>query len=852
MATISTISINGQSVNFKYGMTISDVLSKELNTGVLVVPHTSKLDIEPLDDVVITHNVNQIIRMVVAQVNAKIVNHEGQKKYTYTIGLASPTLKLQRIVLPTKTITNSLDGSDDKTIYKVIQELLQVYAQGQYLISSSLQSKTSNVTCPEFVWQRPTLFEVLNDILGVIGCVVTVIYINNQPYISLLDLYDKNNPIDETKIANYEFDRNVADYASAIEIQATNVYDEDANRTTEYVNVRTTQQAILTTNNQEIVLQKPIFKIKKVIAKIVSFDDVQTFETDVDITNRVVEQQVYDTFYNSNAAGRLADTSTKKYRRNYIYFQQGSNVISGLDYREDIWIPYSNGTTALNNILYWNYGVLPNSNTYTFGVGMLHDIILFYIEYVTADDISFRVLKTNAPRNASVLINNQNNAEVYAKSLGKQQQEFVNRIGNEQMVITGRYTNYADIPVLNDYIDDYILTQREIAFFDGFYNFKGTLSQGYANDNMFAGINTARRFTEIASPSKALLSNHITLTTLKFSGTSNSSNETLENYFLQVGRVNERLQGCIIQTITEQSFDAPQFAHTTSPMFMVDGSTHQVGNSVIFNVRMVDNANVGLSLDEEFVALFNSVQSIQKNSYVNDLGRFFAIALRLYKKGGITNKALDNLDITLSNGAFGYVNLRKGAEMASKYPIVTNQEEYFIYNPSIQDGQLVTYNPIDETKKVFSFSNTGPFNVGGLLDYKARYKDNREITSETLQFHFTKDNGIFFTDKFLEYCPFIFDGSTDLQYRVAYSFTETYNENDTRFKGTLEDAPLDFGKVNAFVLDNYIRVINTPSNVTWFNTNAPLVTSWALCDDGGNIIVARNGNLNQRIYLNVV
>lgn len=846
MATINSITINGQSVNFKYGLTISDVLSKELNTGVLVVPHTSKLDIEPLDSVVITHNTSQVIRMVVAQINAKIVNHEGTKKYTYTIGLASPTLKLQRIVLPTKTITNSLDGSDDKTIYKVIQELLEVYAPNQYTISSTLQAKTSNVTCPEFAWQRPTLFEVLNDILSVIGCVVTVTYINNTQYLSLLDLYAKNNAIDETKLANYEFDRNVADYASAIEIQASNVYDENPNKTAEWVNVRTTQQAFLTDSNQEIVLQKPIFIIKKVVAKIVTSDGSNTYDTEIDITNRVVEQQVYDTFYNTNASGVIADTSTKKYRRNYLFYQQGSNIIKGLDYREDDWIPYNNGQTALNNVLYWNYVAtspnLPLYNSADFET-FLYNKILFYIEYIATDDVTFRAIKDNAPRNTSLLINNQSNAEVYAKSLGKQQQEFVNRIGNEQMVITGRYTNYADIPVLNDYIDDYILTTREVAFFDGFYNFKGTLSEGYANDNMFAGINTSRRFTEIASPSKALISNHITLTTLKLSNTSSSSNATLENYFLQIGKANERLQGCIIQTITEQSFNAPQYDHTLSPKFIVDGSTHQVGNSVIFNARMVDNANVGLSLEKDFNTLLTTIQSIQKNSYVNDLGRFHAIAVRLYKKGGIRNRALENLSYT-GNIVLGYLNLEEGALMASKYPIIEDQETY-----SSPSGPI-TYNPIDDTKKIFSFTNTGPFSQGGLLDYKLRFKDNREITSETLQFSIIKDSGIFFTDKFLEYSPFIFNGSSNVTLRVAYSFTETYDETDTTYKGTLEQFILP--KVVVSVVDNYVRVVATAGNSNWFSQNAPLMVSWAICDNDGKIILAKNGNLAQRIYLNVV
>jgi hypothetical protein len=841
MPTINSITVNGQSVSFKYGLVITDILSKELNTGVLVIPQTNKLDIEPLDEVVITYEVSKVIRMVVAQINAKAINLEGNKKYSYTLGLASTTLKLQRIVLPSKTVTNSLDGTANKTIYKVIQELLEVYAPS-YTISSALQNKTASLTCPEFSWNRPTLFEVLNDLLSVVGCVVTV---TGSNVISLLDLFEKKNVIDETKLSSYEINRNVAEYASSIEVQASNVYDVNVNTTGEFVTVRTTEQAFLTSNNQEIVLQKPIFQIKKVTAKILITTGFQSIVQDLDITSRVVEQTVYDTFYNTNASGFIADTSTKKYRRNYLYYKQGGNTISGLGYREDTWIPYTNGRAALVNVL---FRVLDDTNNVyknffnaTEYDAMVDKTILFFVEYLSADDITFRVIKDIPTRNQSVLINGQTTAEVYARSLGKQQQEFVNRVGNEELIITGRYANYNDIPVANDYLDEYILTTREIIFNDGFYNFKGTLSKHYAKDNMFAGINTSKRYTEIASATNALLSNHLSENIFTLSTTSGANNTVgINNYFLQFAKATEKIQGALVQTLTNQALTAP-FAHTFSSQFVMEGTAHWVGNSIIYNVRMADNANVAVSIETDFRVLAASVQSMRKNGYVNNLGRFYAIAVRLYKQGGIRNLALNNLNFTNPDDTFGTVNLQFGTEVAAKLPVIETNGTY-----SLPSG-IQTYTRVDDTKKIYNFINTGPFNFGGLLDYKKRYKDNREITTETIQFHFRKSANAFFTDKFLEYSPFIYSGTTNMVYRIAYSTTLTYNNLDTDYKGTLVVAG---GLIEVLTSGNQIYINPTSSGTSWWNTNATTMVSWAICDLDGKIIVARNGNLTQRLFLN--
>jgi hypothetical protein len=246
-----------------------------------------------------------------------------------------------------------------------------------------------------------------------------------------------------------------------------------------------------------------------------------------------------------------------------------------------------------------------------------------------------------------------------------------------------------------------------------------------------------------------------------------------------------------------------------------------------------------LSVETDFRFLGADVQSMRKNSYVNDLGRFFGIAVRLYKKGGFRNLTIEAADLLFgSSTTEARANFEKATDIAAKLPVISVQE-------TTNGG--ITYFRLDDTKKVYNFLYTGTFASGNLQDYKKRYKDNREITSETIQFHFRKSANAFFTDKFLEYSPFIYTGTSTISFKIAYSTTLTYNNLDTNYKGTLVNNNVD---IKITILDNQIYLENTTAGTTWWNANATSMVSWAICDADGKIILARNGNLTQRLFLN--
>lgn len=847
MGLINSITIGGQSVNFKDGLVIKDILNQNLDTGVLVLPNETQLNIEPMDEVVIVYETIKEKRMLVGTINQKISSFGQTKKYLYEIGLVSLTVKLQRIVLPNRSITNSLDGTSDYTILQVINRYLDLYAP-EINVSSALSSKLGTTVCPEMQWQRPTLFEVFNDLLKPIGVVVTLA---NLTTLSYLDLYEQGNVIDENNITTMEISHDITTYASAVEVEASNVYNRGSiTKTPEKYSTKTLQQGLLTTENDTVVLNKPIFEIRKITCTFPYLDGNGFWQKyTLDITDRVVNKKVYDTFYPSTATTKVQDTASKKYVRNYLYYVEGSNVIDGLKFKEDTWLSGIGVVSyAINNVIYWTLTEL--GQTQVRGAvdgdfdGYLLKHLSFDVDYLTTDKILFRARKSYAQKNESVLINGQSNPIVNAKTLGEQQQEFVDRIGNREMMIVGRYTSYNSIPALNDYIifnnEKYILTQREIAFNNSIYNFKGMLSAKYSLDNMFAGINTEKRYNAIAQPSEALVSNHLNEVFLEINNSDDGhtgwSAET-ENYIVQnFGVKNKYIQGAIFSTDEVQT----QFANNE---LLVETTAHAIGKSVVISLNMTDNFNSHLKTNQEFMIL-GTQQMMDYVPYVDDNGRFDELKIELYRYDtNIANRGFVfkpyYISPLVNNGTYQtnedyFIN---SAYNSSRLPVIPRTATYFDVNPVTAQLESVTYNVINDNARVFTTGDENDFFI-------KRYKDNREITYETIQFHFTGDvtnpNGstkeIFVTNLFAEFTPFIYnEASVNYQFRIAYSASLEYNVGDRIYKGTL--AP--YNEVQLFRDGNRFYISNVLPYTTWSNV-ANSIKSYAICDANGNIIIAVN------------
>lgn len=759
---MATFTINGTSYNYKPGYTITRLLNETLDSGLIIIPQTVEIDIEPMDQVQLGTRY-----FYVATIRRRIAAFTPVKTYNYEIGLISPTIYLQRVILPNRSVTGT-----HQTIYDILQHYISIYAPTLSL-HADLIARTNTVTCPEMQWTQPTLFEVFNDLLSVVGCVVTM---TNFTTVSLLDLSTRGSEIDETTLNDDELTQSIEDYAKELEIDAKNaVYPETNIQTYERLVLKTTQSSLLTVDNAELILSKGIYNVDKIT---VDFYNNVLGSQSIDFTDHITEKTIYNAYKASNTLSIIDDLD---YKRNAVYYTEGERIIGGFGYDED-GILGINTPTAMVNIICSILGETVLSSGITDPNDMLE--FGFSVWYTSSENIKFRVKKDDATGD-NVIINNQESSHADIRALAKSNQDTINRIGNPTRTIYGRYLDDDDIPEIGDTLGDYVLTSQTIKENVDYWEFTGELTKNYVMKNMFTAIRNSKRYTQYESAREAFLSEHITRYIVKATTTTNENYEVWETYLMMFGKKDNRLKYIVANIIYDA--DTPQ-------EFLMNHSVHWLGNNVVrVNVKMDDNYSAGVRVERKTVFLVVDRYSVVDTPYVDDLGEFEAIELLLYKENGASDL---NPNFTASTTVWR----DEAVERARSYPLI--------------DAGLT----MPASNIVFD------------TDLLYRYKDNREITSETLQFYFNRDSHVYIGDYYYKQNPLHYNGDVDITLYIWGSTTETYADDDyNTAKGSIVSGIVRF--------KNSIR--STLSQTTWDTLG---LSSWCVADGTGHVYFAINGS----------
>lgn len=782
------ITINGVSVPYKWGYPIKEKYNEELDTGLIRIVKTADLDIQP-NDRVILGDINK--NMLVADTD-RITSSFTNEIYNYDVWLISPTFQLQGILLPNRSVTQPADSTVARTdIYTVLSNYVSQYTD--FTISTALQTLTTGVDCPEFQWNRPTLYEVLNDLLSEVDAVVTMTEFDEIDY---LGFSETGSEIDATKLGDEKLRYNAQDYADTIENELENaIIGQENTHTIQWLALKTEDESIVTTENTQLILEKPVYKINSMQLKVllntgsISVPNFELFE--YDITDNVVEKSVYQQLLPSNTTGYISGDV----KRNHIYFTEGSNIIDGFSYNEDNKLGISTYKAIVNilaNEIYDDTGLSPSLDN--------DDILryVFKVDYQALETVKTISHKNRAIRNSRAIINNQDTSYVDYQAFNRKQQQTINRLGNQTLVQTAKYNNdstlaenLVDVPSLGDKRGDFVLAERERVIYEKYVNYKGILSKNYVMKDLFTGVKQARRYNKIATEKEAFESHHILEKDFMFTKTSTAS-VNLTKQLVRFGIADER--------VTAVSFETDVMA-TAGTSAAVAPSIYTTEKSINIVFKMYDNFNVGVSADTT-TTFFSTKVGVNNMPYVDDNGNFETYSYVLYQ-----NLANTNIDLTSPTNT----QWLDGVEEARLYPSVDTS------------------------------------NLSGIVDLEGsitRNKDNREITVETIQYNFKNnyDEGIFISDVFTRDNSLGFIENVSNEYRVAASFSETYDETDKVYKGTLYPlSSLTFSRA-----DNEIS-ISAPGTLPIEN-----LMSWAIVDLSGNIAVAVNGTGNDKVYLKEV
>lgn len=689
--------INGVEYPLADGFLINDKLNEELDSGVITIPLINKLNLSPFDKVEITRDYSGTKHLLINTWNDTTTSFTPPK-YNYSIALISETIKLQKIVCPDLAISQPI-GLEQKTIWQKIQEYFEVYIKPQYpelYLSEALYYLTKDVICPENMFGRPTIFEVFNDLLVKVNAVVRVL--NNA--ITYLKLDILGSEIDTSKVYYENDTQNINEYANRLDVQVSNaISDRNNYASISGITVRGGEEPLLTDDNMRIVLDKPIYEksdISSIYAYFTAIDKNGTEgKVKADISEYVVPKSVYDTYLVSTKTGVVTE---KNYKRNALYFNEGGKEILGLNYNEkaisdDSWI-------ALYNILI-NKTNLIEGATIGFDEADIRDNVMFSVVYKTNDSFRLNLEKENNYN--ATLIDNQTETQVDAETFGLVEQDKLNRLGNSEKIITATYRKSDRIPQLGDYIGDYVLAEREIVYYDDYALFKGYLYKNFVRKNMFYGLNSKKRFTQIAQES--VIRNDVDNYNVSFTFEEQPFNSMIymSRYLLNPiafsdypqlildGKdYNEFPKYCLLEFLDKNG------NRTTGDNYiLISPSTYATGKSNVIQFALPDNFSAGIKLGDNVTG--GKLQQYVK--YVDDYGEFKTIRYTLY-----SNKKEDFVE---SQSGADAIDMFK--PIADQLPEITQTNLYSLPKNHLLGGEKLLYKDNRETIALsinFNFKNT--------------------------------------------------------------------------------------------------------------------------------------------------
>lgn len=328
------------------------------------------------------------------------------------------------------------------------------------------------------------------------------------------DVYDMDNNlrIEETNSRDLDF------YSNVLESRLNNVIDPDAKMF--FLNNQTgismrSETIRVEPNNARIILEKPIYKIKRVAISAIdnplivyiekkdgSFVNNAKISRELDITEFVLEKQEYEMLENDDGTPLKIGTQLCS-----LYYETNKNYISGVFDYNDFWLARSG--VAIQNVIRealkradWNYifsywlggpetNIDPNDIKKIENIGPLSNTNImkmsFIVEYVAIDeirvknyrnryeDVNLYYLKTGFNPN-SLLYNQQANI-VDFNYFTKNLKQVHDKLGKEESVIKFINKDF-NLPKVNQRIEDNFINEVKIEYYKTFNKVEVRTSKG--------------------------------------------------------------------------------------------------------------------------------------------------------------------------------------------------------------------------------------------------------------------------------------------------------------------------------------------------------------------------------------
>ena len=631
-----------------------------------------------------------------------------------------------------------------------------------------------NMECPEMQWNNPTLREVLTDLMMVKDCIPVV----RNNIIDYIDLTQKKDEVDTTKVNYIQRSQSSEDYVSELRMEMKNVMQTSINNVkntccvTEYIPFLPSDGSyVVTSKNIVIKTQLPILNVKHLwmvfpysgsvssgsndLKKYIFKLDLCALKTISNGTKRLLYEY---SEYSVLPVVRYEPTNFSTISQNIaLYFTRGSNIISGFDsVSKQHWLwgttdeitllkkLMKNNCRDINNNLV--YG--PNNNTdynpwYS---------TFFEIEYETQTDSVFQSSKDIAPSHQRIIVDNQTNAYVDAYNQGFMEYQKANRLGNQQLYINARYEDdFEDIIKIGDYYEDSVVYQTTYQIYKHHIEVNAVATKDYILRDYFTGVKARVRSWKIAEANDAFLRHDLQKYYLEFSKKDKWEDITLfydlaEDFMspLFEGAVNPILY-CGIVICTQEYPNTAQYyvPSNTAQMFSMDLIGRIVGNSIVFNFGFDDNYSAGKVAN----VTVSDIEPCDSESDGQGHLTRYVLGVKDDIVSGYGGVPVKDWQYTDDNGEcysvsyYFATNINQANDLTTFDSWTDAQQQDFMFEciqkPVIKTSRIESYIVFENQNKLI-------------------YKDNREILRLSTQFEVCSDShDIVFTRKFLEQQKYI-------------------------------------------------------------------------------------------------
>lgn len=599
-----------------------------------------------------------------------------------------------------------------RTVWEELNKIMEVYADN-ILINPLLEEKMS-IPCPELSFTKSTLHEVLIGLFAVCGLAPKMEYLGQLDFIDLkTNAKDVTNWNSDDLLIRVEKKNNVSEYTDAFDYDIENAISDEKDITTQWI-APTSDDFMITKENFIWKLPSDIYEISKVYlgGTIVGITDNGDGD-DISVSKLDITKYVIPKeIYDTKKITNRIYEDDLDYKINFLYYE--NNIIGGGGYNEDNWTILP-GYNAIDKVIILALKDLG----YGFSASTEDDYRNFLIKVTYKTQVSgirTKIIRTGVDKPKNTLISNQDDAFIDIVNFGNQKQELIDRTGNELIVGQAHF----DLSKIN------YLSELNIA------------KLGDRIDNNYIITEREMQFNE-----NSLIINYYLAKDYIFLTGYSGLNQVKR--FTSIDTKNTLVRN-----------DNFLYNYKLEKTNKVDYS--KINNLLITNYGLENESGINLHLiktlyDDEylqdFYILANSQNKIIADSVVCNLkfetnvkaGDSIVKQDKTFLKEPIkyTNNNGEFKNLELSFGAGEYLRNEKNLEIVRKYPRV-------------------------DTDETFNFENY-------LIN-----KDNREITSLTLQFRVlsNKDEDIYVYKDFIKYTQLTAHEKQDFKIYCKYY----KNEND--------------------------------------------------------------------------